>query len=181
MRNNEPRIFTLPVLGRFALVRDHGGAASWPGGLKFGTNLKASLYRSGIWQASHDFGSGVITDTGAEFVANAFSLANGSIVSAFEYHACGIGTTAAAAADTTLGNVTGAPARVQGSEDVTGSKTYVTVATIAFTSSLAITEWGLFSASSAGTMLDRKVFSAINVVNGDSIQFTYTLTVSSGT
>ena len=29
-------------------------------------------------------------------------------------------------------------------------------------------------------MLDRKVFSAINVVNGDSIQFTYTLTIQSG-
>lgn len=29
-------------------------------------------------------------------------------------------------------------------------------------------------------MWDRKVFSAINVANGDSIQFTYTLTISSG-
>jgi hypothetical protein len=29
-------------------------------------------------------------------------------------------------------------------------------------------------------MWDHKVFSAINVVNGDSIQFTYTLTISSG-
>lgn len=29
-------------------------------------------------------------------------------------------------------------------------------------------------------MLDHKVFSAINVVNGDSIQFTYTLTIQSG-
>ena len=29
-------------------------------------------------------------------------------------------------------------------------------------------------------MWDHKVFSAINVVNGDSIQYTYTLTISSG-
>jgi hypothetical protein len=54
------------------------------------------------------------------------------------------------------------------------------VATFNFTSTLAITEWGLFSASTSGTLWDRRTFSAINVANGDSIQFTYTLTVPAG-
>jgi len=43
-----------------------------------------------------------------------------------------------------------------------------------------VTEHGLFNASSAGTLMDRTVFSAINVVNGDSIQFTYELTATAG-
>jgi len=30
------------------------------------------------------------------------------------------------------------------------------------------------------TLLDRTLFSAVNVVNGDSIEFTYTLTVTAG-
>jgi len=34
--------------------------------------------------------------------------------------------------------------------------------------------------STRPVMWDRKVFAAINVVNGDSVQFTYTLTISSG-
>jgi hypothetical protein len=33
---------------------------------------------------------------------------------------------------------------------------------------------------SQGTLLDRSVFTAINVVSADSIQFTYSLTLSSG-
>jgi hypothetical protein len=46
---------------------------------------------------------------------------------------------------------------------------------------LAITEHGIFSASSAGVMLDRSVFSAINLTRGsDSLQTTYDLTVPSG-
>ena len=44
----------------------------------------------------------------------------------------------------------------------------------------AITEWGRFSASAVGTMIDRRLFSAINVVSGDGIQFTYSLTFTSG-
>jgi hypothetical protein len=45
-----------------------------------------------------------------------------------------------------------------------------------------VTEHGIFSqaATGGGTLWDRSVFSAINVVSGDSIQFTYTCTVSSG-
>jgi hypothetical protein len=40
---------------------------------------------------------------------------------------------------------------------------------------LAITEAGLFDATSAGNMLIRSVFSAVNVVSGDSIAFTFGL------
>jgi len=56
------------------------------------------------------------------------------------------------------------------------------VGTQSFTGSGAITEHGLFSVitESAGVLWDRSVFSAINVDNGDSIEWTYTCTVSAG-
>jgi hypothetical protein len=57
-----------------------------------------------------------------------------------------------------------------------------TVGTLTFDAGAAITEHGIFtqSGTGGGTLLDRSVFSAINVISGDSIQFTYTLSLSSG-
>jgi hypothetical protein len=46
----------------------------------------------------------------------------------------------------------------------------------------AVTEHGLFSASTTGTLLDRTVFAAINLIgaNGDSLQSTYSFTLTAG-
>jgi hypothetical protein len=71
-------------------------------------------------------------------------------------------------------------ARVTGSQTESASNAYRSVGTISYTTTKAIVEHGLFNDLTAGTLLDRTVFSAINVVNGDSIQFTYTLTLSAG-
>lgn len=87
-------------------------------------------------------------------------------------------------------------ARVAGTQTNPTAPQYRSVATMSFTTSLAITEWGLFSASSSGTLWDRRWFNTaqapqvtasaalvsapINVQNGDSIQFTYTLTINAG-
>jgi hypothetical protein len=94
------------------------------------------------------------------------------------YHASGTGTNAEAAGDTAL--QTEVASRQAGTQSEPAANQYRTVATITYAASFAITEHGLFSASSNGTVLDRSVFAAINVVNGDGIQFTYTLTVNSG-
>lgn len=98
---------------------------------------------------------------------------------AFDYHDCGTGTTAEAAGDTALQTPYGG-ARATGTPTNPGAGQYRTAGTISFTSTLAITEHGVFSASSVGTLMDRSVFSAINVINGDSIAFTYTITYSAG-
>ena len=100
--------------------------------------------------------------------------------STFLYHDSGTGTTAEAAGDTGLltkvetGRATGT--QTEGAS----SNIYRSVGTISYTATRAVTEHGLFNASSAGTLMDRTVFSAINVVNGDSIQFTYELTATAG-
>ena len=180
MKKLSSMIVRLPVIGRLALVRDKGGEASgFPGGLAFHSNLSATLIRGGKVITKKDFGSGVVTTAGVNFLATDF-VDGTTDITLFDFHHSGLGTVAAVIGDTDLGNVTGVPARVSGTASSPAAGQYRTVATVAYVSTLAITEWGLFSASTGGTMWDRKVFTAINVVSGDSIQFTYTLTVTAG-
>jgi hypothetical protein len=123
---------------------------------------------------------GIVTTAGVNYMASDF--ASGGVtptISGFKFHASGTGVTAAAVGDTALGTDSGV-ARVSGTASNPTANQYRSVATMAYISTLAITEWGLFSASTVGTLWDRRVFSAINVVSGDSIQFTYTLTVNNG-
>lgn len=134
---------------------------------------------------------GLVTDAGLNFLAVAFTVdAAGTDIFNFKFHDSGTGTTAAAQTDTTLQTQAGPTTRATGvntqtqSASGTGSTTPAivqSVGTISYTTSLAITEWGLFSqAAQGGTMWDHRIFSAINVVNGDSIQFTYSLSIPGG-
>lgn len=124
---------------------------------------------------------GLVTNVGVNYLASDMASGGSSPdISAMNFHDSGTGTTAAAVTDTTLQTPTG-NARVSGTQSTPGStNVYQTVATLNYGSTFAITEWGLFSASSSGTLWDHRVFSAINVLNGDSIQFTYKLTINSG-
>jgi hypothetical protein len=219
----------------------------------------------------YDLGSGLVTNVGVTAMANDpqwSAQLNLSTLGTQNFHATGTGTTAAAATDIALQTL----ASPTTTTAVTGAQTLVSaanlqkfqnVATVNYTSSLAITEWGLhslatlssttgspFTAATATTwtdtgsaqtassatvrglqqtivvpgtttvyglnlsntthvgtipawykvadgtagstpgntetfaikpvLWDHKVFSAINVINGDSIQFTYQLTVNSG-
>ena len=118
----------------------------------------------------------VVTNAGVAFLANCFT--NTAEPENMNFHDSGTGVAAEAVGDTTI--TPAGPARVSGTQSNPTSNQYRTVATISYTATLAITEHGLFSASTAGTLWDRSVFTAINVVNGDSIQFTYTLTINAG-
>jgi len=99
--------------------------------------------------------------------------------STLRFHAMGTGSTAEAAADTAL--VTEVETRTSGTQ-VEGASTniYRSVGTVTATAARLIREHGLFSASTAGTLLDRSVFALITLANGDGIEFTYELTSSSG-
>jgi hypothetical protein len=97
----------------------------------------------------------------------------------FKYHDSGVGTTAENAADTAI-ETTDGESRATGTQTESAANAYRSVGTISYTTNKAITEHILANDSSAGTAMDRSVFSAINVTNGDSIQFTYTLTFTAG-
>lgn len=248
------------------------------GGNKFQKFLYSVLYRN---KTELDLGSGLVTNVGVLALANdyAWSVTNApnNLFRFLKYHASGTGATGAAATDIKLQTASGNGGQtpVAGTQvlvSAANAQKYQSVATIAYTGSEAVTEWGFFAYDSAlpttsnlsdatgspftagsattgtvtatpltasstsvmgqqmsifentgnatpswglvtsnttsvvtvpawykvsdGTtganpantntyvirpiMWDHKVFSAINVVNGDSIQFTYTLTISSG-
>lgn len=102
-----------------------------------------------------------------------------SVFGDFKYHDSGVGTTAENAADTAI-ETTDGESRATGTQTEASATVYRSVATISYTTTKAITEHGLFNDATTGTLMDRTVFSAINVVSGDSIQFTYSLTASAG-
>lgn len=97
----------------------------------------------------------------------------------------GTGTTTPAVTDTALQTEaapTTAGGRTVGSESRTTTTvtndTYTVTGTVTAGSSLAITEFGQFDNVTAGNMLIHAVFSAVNVVSGDSIAFTSNLKIA---
>lgn len=179
----KPRIITLPLVGRFAIVPDKYGAAEhYPGGLLFRSNLTLSHYRRRRLIDVRDLGSGLVTNAGVNLMGGDWTNATATL-KAMNYHDSSTGTVAAAVTDTALGTAppAGVPARPAGTQSNATANIYKTVGTQTYTAALAITEWGLFNQlAQGGTMWDHKVFAAINVANGDSIQFTYSLTINSG-
>lgn len=121
----------------------------------------------------------LVTTAGINLAMADFLTGATTHVSAFSFIDCGTGTTAAAIGDTALQTPAGT-ARVSGVQTTPVAGSYKVVAPIAFTSTLAITEMGLFSAASAGTMWDHRIFAALNVNNGDSISFSYTVVGTAG-
>jgi hypothetical protein len=119
----------------------------------------------------------VVTTAGVNYLAASFT-GTGEPEN-FNFHASGTGNTAEAVGDTALVTEVES-ARVAGTQSNPSANIYRTVATIPYTGTRAIVEHGVFSASTTGTLWDRSVFSVINVVNGDSIQFTYNLTITAG-
>jgi hypothetical protein len=129
----------------------------------------------------------LVTTVGVGYIVDAFQ--NTVEVENMKFHGYGTGGTAESAGDTAL--VTELTTQyVSDSTRPTGTTTegasaniYRTVATLSPDSggTIAITEHGVFSASSAGVLLDRSLFSAVNLVAGaDSLQTTYELTFPSG-
>jgi len=105
-------------------------------------------------------------------------IAETSAFGDYKYHDSGTGVGGESSGDTALGTPCG-EARTAGTQ-IEGGQTYEykSVATHTYAGSFAITEHGLFNAAAAGTLMDRTVFSAINVVADDKIEFTFTIQFS---
>jgi hypothetical protein len=95
---------------------------------------------------------------------------------AMTHMAIGTGTSTPGASDTALGTQTG---RVSLSGSTVSTNTITYTATFpAGTGDGAITEAGVFNASSGGTMLCRTTFPVVNKASGDTIAVTWVVTVS---
>ena len=141
--------------------------------LKDGLKLKGKLQIALNGETIKEVDNLVVT-AGKNFVASRMKDASAT---AMTHMAVGTGSTAAAAGDTALGSQVGS--RVSLTSTTVTSNEVAYVATFAAgTGTGALTEAGLFNASSSGTMLCRTVFSVVNKGAADSMTITWTVTVS---
>jgi len=128
----------------------------------------------------------VVTTAGVNFIVDAFQ--NTTELENMKFHGIGTGGTAEAIGDTALvtelttqynpDNTRATGSTIEGAS----ANIYRTVGTNTVDAAAAITEHGIFTqaATGGGTLLDRSLFSVINLANGDSLQTTYDLTCSAG-
>ena len=117
----------------------------------------------------------LVVTVGKNFIASRMKDATATAMTHMEV---GTGTTAAAVGDTALQTPVA-------SSRVTLTSTTVTTNSVAYVATFpagtgtgALTEAGLFNASSSGTMLCRTVFSVINKGAADTLGITWTVTVN---
>lgn len=144
------------------------------------------IHADGSWEDYGVVARRLVTDAFVAFVVDDWD-GGANDISLFNYHGCGTGVTAEAANQTAL--VTESTTalnpdstRATGTKSQPSANVMQTVGTATFDASAAITEHAVFTqaATGGGTMMDRSLFTAVNVVSGDSIQFTYQLTLNSG-
>lgn len=129
---------------------------------------------NGEVKEQHEVDNLVVT-VGKNFIASRMKDATATAMTHMEV---GTGTTAAAVGDTTLQTAVA-------SSRVTLTSTTVTTNSVAYVATFpagtgtgALTEAGIFNASSSGTMLCRTVFSVINKGAADTLGITWTVTVN---
>jgi len=119
-----------------------------------------------------------VTEAGATYLVDSFQSSTGYPMSDFKWHEYGTSTGAESTGSTALTTAVGT--RVEGSSTETSAMVWKSVGTKTATGTHAITEHGIFSSSDSATLWDRSLFAVINVSSGDSIEFTYELTVTAG-
>jgi hypothetical protein len=116
----------------------------------------------------------LVVTTGLNYIASRMKDASAT---AMTHMALGSGTTTAAAGQTDIVTLLGAREALD--------STTVTANAVAYVSSFeagdatgAVTEAGIFNASTSGTMLCRVVFSVVNKAADDTMTVTWTITLS---
>lgn len=144
------------------------------------------FHRDGTFQDLGLMSCRVVTDTGVGFIVDAFQ--NLVELEVMRFHGLGTGSTAEAASQTALiteltTQYSTSNTRPTGTlgEKSGDSKTYETTATITVSAGVAATEHGIFSqaATGGGVMIDRSVFSVVNMLSAESLATTYQLTFPS--
>ena len=113
----------------------------------------------------------VLVEDGEEYIVDTIITDDN-----MKYIDTGTGVTGAAKGDTGMETGT-AETRATGVMSEANAQTIQVVGTVSFTGAHAVTEVGLFTHLAAGVLTIRDTFGAINVVNGDGIQFTITLEI----
>lgn len=127
-------------------------------------------------------GLNIVTTSGVNYIGDSF---RGTVEpELMKFHGIGTGATAEVVGNTALGTEATTqynPDNTRATGSLAGTNNvFTTVGTNTVDASFSPTEWGLFSASSAGTMLDRVTFTAVALASGDSLQTTFNLTFTAG-
>jgi hypothetical protein len=141
---------------------------------------------NGQWEDYGVVSYRVVTDTGVAFLVDDWDN-NGQDISTMNFHGVGTGTNAEDAGDTALQTESTTAlnpdsTRATGTRSQPAANQYRSVGVLTFDNTAAITEHGILSqeATGGGVLWDRSVFAAVNVVSGDSVSATYTVTITSG-
>lgn len=130
----------------------------------------------------------VITNAGVTFLRDDWN-ASAQVYANMNFHGIGTGTNAENVTDTALQTESTTAlnpnsTRATGARSTPASNQWRSVGTLTVDADVACTEHGIFdqSATGGGTLWDRSVFAVINLVgaNPDSIQATYTCTLTAG-
>ena len=141
-----------------------------------------------VWVDYGIVGRKVVTRLGAELICDAFQGAS-AIISDFRYHGLGTEITAEDVSDLALADEFSAAylndgSRIEGTqtEQSASPQVYETVGTNTVDEASGAQEHGIFNYEGGGTgsLLDRTVFSIINLSASDAIQSTYRLTIQAG-
>lgn len=155
-----------------------GGVFKAEGVATFHSKLTARHIRDGKVIDERVVDDRVVTTAGVNFLVDAFQ--NLVEIEAFKYHDSGTGTNAEAVGNTALQTPCGEARDTGTQEEGASANIYKTVATHTYAGAFTITEHGLFSAATVGTLWDRSVFAAINVAASDKIEFSYELSCVAG-
>jgi len=143
--------------------------------IKITGNVKIDVFsQDGSLKDSREIKNLVVT-VGKYFIASRMVATSAATMGWMEL---GTGTTAAVVGDTALQTAISA-SRVALATNTASSNVVTYTATFpAGTGTGAVTEAGIFNASTAGTMLCRTVFSVVNKGAADVINITWTVTVN---
>jgi len=151
-------------------------AKGWPLG-------ELAVVHPGLWvargQARRRVKDRVVTTAFVNFLVDQLQTET-SVFGDFKYHDSGIGTTAEAIGNTGMETPWGGSRDTGTQVEGASANIYKSVATTTYNATKAITEHGLFNASSDGTLMDRTVFAAINVVDTNQIEWTFQITFTAG-
>jgi uncharacterized membrane protein len=142
--------------------------------------VTVSVLRDGQ-EIYHHEDHNLITNAGKDFISAQLGSTSPGTNGA-NFIALSSNTAAPAAGDTTLtGEITtGGLARAQGTyAHTTGTSTYTVTNTFTATAShTAVQKAGLFTASTAGTMMAENTFTSVSLASGDQLTITWTITLS---
>ena len=143
--------------------------------------LKATKYifKDGIYVNYGTLSYDKVTNDFAAYLVDALSVAGATDISEFFYHAAGTDNTAESSGDTALGSEI---LRSTGSLEETSAQVFKSVATLTFPSSNSVEEHGLLNADTSGPsiLMDRSVYTAIDLNSSDQVEYTYELSIESG-